>query len=89
MYRDETAGRSTLREMLRYLGIALLVGGVLFLYLRQKVAGRELGLEISQLKKDKAEVIKEINRLDVVLEQLKSPARVIPYAERELGMRRK
>jgi len=65
----------------------VLAMSLLFLYLMQRVKSRELDREIALLKSEQAEAVKSLNQLDVRIERLKSPERIVPLARDLLGMR--
>ena len=71
---------------LRVLFIVLLAMSVLFLYLMQRVKSRELDQEFTRLKQQQAEAVKNLNQLDLRIEQLKKPERIKPLARELLGM---
>jgi len=83
-FRDEGGGVVGL--CLRVVFVVLLAMSVLFLYLMQRIKSRELDQEIARLKQEQAEAVKNLNRLDWRIEQLKSPERIKLVAREVLGM---
>lgn len=85
-HSDRFQQRGVLRVCLRALALVVLVMSVLFLYMMQRVRSRELDRDISRLRQEQAEAVKELNRLDCRIEKLKSPDRIMPLARSLLGM---
>ncbi len=79
--------RTVFASCLRALLVVVLAMSLLFLYLMQRVKSRELDREIALLKSEQAEAVKSLNQLDVRIERLKSPERIVPLARDLLGMR--
>jgi cell division protein FtsL len=71
---------------LRVLFVVLLAMSVLFLYLMQRVKSRELDQEITRLRQQQTEAVKNLNLLDSRIGQLKGPERIKPLARDVLGM---
>lgn len=78
--------RTIFTSCLRALLVIVLAMSLLFLYLMQRVKSRELDREIALLKSEQAEAVKNLNQLDVQIERLKSPERIVPLARELLGM---
>lgn len=82
----EKENKFIIRKFIKVVSFSLLVFGVCFLYLLQKVRGRELDSQIQILHLKKAALIKKINFIDFQIERLKSPERIIRLAEKKLKM---
>lgn len=77
---------SLLWQFMRVVLFVAVAGGVGFLYLRQKVQGRELKGDLRRLRSERTRLVKQINRLDARIERLRSPGRIIPLAKKRLKM---
>lgn len=84
--RKQSGNRTILKEFSRIMVLIFFIAGVVFLCLLQRVRARDLDQEIRHLKKERARLVKRINKLDFRLEQLKRPERIIPLAKKLLGM---
>lgn len=78
--------RTLLWHFFRVLLFVTVAGGVGFLYLLQKVQGRELRIELRQLREQRTGLVKQINRLDARIGYLSSPSQIVPLAKKKLQM---
>ncbi len=69
----ERENRTLLKDMLRMGLLILMIGGVLFLYLLQKLRSRDQDTVIQRLVEQQMRVIREINRVEYEIERIRRP----------------
>lgn len=79
----ERENRNLLKDMLRMGLLILMIGGVLFLYLLQKLRSRDQDTEIQRLVEQQMRVIREINRVEYEIERLRRPGVYGPEQRRQ------